>query len=96
VQLAHILAGKSVFGGVSVPCLTTEIHCSSYDETVLWSKLNFGGAYILLRLFWLKNEAVQRKGAKYCMHFYMIRSCIVETKRGTIVATNELTFAVRF
>jgi hypothetical protein len=92
VQLAHILAGKGVFCDFSMPSLTTDIHCSSCDEAILWSKLNFGGAYILLRLLWLKNEAVQRKEAKYCMHFYMIRSCIVETKRGTIVATNKLRF----
>jgi len=76
--------------------LTMYVHCSSCDEAVLWSKVNFEDACILLRLFRLKNEAVQRKGVKYCMHFYMIRSCTVETKRGTIVATNELTFAERF
>jgi hypothetical protein len=61
VQLAHILAGKGVFGGVSMPRLKIGMHCSSYDEAAFWSKVNFAGAYILLRLFRLKNQVVSQK-----------------------------------
>ena len=64
VQLAHILAGKGVFCDFSMLGLTTDIHCSSCDEAVLWSKVNFVGAYILLRLLRLKNQAVQPKKSR--------------------------------